>query len=276
MRNPRSKAPFIQINCAAFPENLVEAELFGYEEGAFTGAGQKGKLGLIELADGGSLFLDEIGDLPYRLQAKLLKYLDDGEVMRIGGTTSRKTDCIIIAATNRDLETLAGDGKFRQDLFFRLNPFTFTIPPLRQRPEDVFGLTYHYLDKYCTEYNLDRRISVTTVAALQRYGFPGNVRELKNIIKKAVVISDEVKIDEVVLDCLGGGQREACYPPGMAGPGKSLKSRLLNYEKSLLEAALKEHNTTRKIAASLGVTHSTIVRKLKQHGLSTPGAKKFQ
>ena len=133
--NRRQKA-FVQINCAALPENLLEAELFGYERGAFTGAREQGKIGLFELAHGGTLFLDEIGDLPFSVQAKLLKYLDDQEIMRLGSLKPRKIDCSVIAATNHDLEELTRRQQFRQDLFYRLNTFTIRIPPLRERPEE--------------------------------------------------------------------------------------------------------------------------------------------
>ena len=169
----RNKKPFIQINCATLPENLLEAELFGYEKGAFTGARQEGKAGLFELANEGTLFLDEIGDLPHSLQAKLLKYLDDHEVMRLGGLKSNKIDCTIIAATNRELEGLVQQKRFRRDLFFRLNTFTIRIPPLRERIDDIFELVSFYMQKYGKVYRLNRRISPDALKVLQAYPFPG-------------------------------------------------------------------------------------------------------
>jgi transcriptional regulator with PAS, ATPase and Fis domain len=172
----RQHSPFVQINCAALPENLLEAELFGYERGAFTGAREQGKIGLFELAHGGTLFLDEIGDLPFSVQAKLLKYLDDQEIMRLGSLKPRKIDCTVIAATNRDLEELTRSNQFRQDLFYRLNTFTVRIPPLRERPEDVFELVNYLLREYNRTYRLKRRISPETLKVLQAYPFPGNVR----------------------------------------------------------------------------------------------------
>jgi PAS domain S-box-containing protein len=184
----REKKPFIQINCAALPENLLEAELFGYEKGAFTGAREKGKPGLFELAQEGTLFLDEIGDLSTPVQAKLLKCLDDHEVMHLGGLRPIKINCVIIAATNRDLERLVKQRKFRNDLFYRLNTFNIQIPPLRERHGDIFELAMHYLRKYSKTYKLKRRFTPEAFEALQSYPFPGNVRELKNIIKKAVVL----------------------------------------------------------------------------------------
>ena len=152
----RSTKPFIQINCAALPESLLEAELFGYEKGAFTGAKNDGKVGLFELAEGGTLFLDEIGDLPFSLQAKLLKYLDDKEFMRLGGTKSHKVDCLIIAATNKDLVSLK-NSTFRKDLLYRLNTFTIKIPPLRDRYEDLFEMTYRFLNQYNIRYSQKRK-----------------------------------------------------------------------------------------------------------------------
>ena len=151
-KSPRSAQAFIQINCAAVPEHLLEAELFGYEKGAFTGAGVKGKAGLIELAHEGTLFLDEIGDMPMRLQAKLLKYLDDHEVMRLGSVKARKIDCAIVSATNQDLGALVEQKQFRQDLFFRLNHFPIHIPPLRKRTEDILELVLFFIRKYNKQY----------------------------------------------------------------------------------------------------------------------------
>jgi len=150
----RRKKPFIEINCAAIPESLLEAELFGYEKGAFTGAGPKGKVGLFELAHKGTLFLDEIGDLPLSVQAKLLKYLDNQEILHLGGIKPIKIDCIIIAATNRDLKKLVNQGNFRDDLFYRLNSVSLHIPPLRERREDIFKLAHHFLNMYNQNYNL--------------------------------------------------------------------------------------------------------------------------
>ncbi len=155
--------------------------MFGYERGAFTGAREQGKIGLFELAHDGTLFLDEIGDLPFSVQAKLLKYLDDQEIMRLGSLKPRKINCTVIAATNHDLEELTQRKQFRQDLFYRLNTFTIRIPPLRERPEDVFELVNYFLRKYNRAYRLKRRVSPEALKILQSHPFPGNVRELKNI-----------------------------------------------------------------------------------------------
>ena len=194
----RKNQPFVQINCAALPENLLEAELFGYETGAFTGAREQGKAGLFELAQGGTLFLDEIGDLPLSVQAKLLKYLDDHEVMRLGALKARKIDCTVIAATNRDLEAWTRNKMFRQDLFYRLNTFTIRIPPLRERTEDIFELVNHFLAKYNQAYNLNKRVSPEALRSLQDHPFAGNVRELKSLLKKAMLMSDQEVLDHLL------------------------------------------------------------------------------
>lgn len=259
--------PFIQINCAALPENLLEAELFGYERGAFTGAREQGKAGLFELAHGGTLFLDEIGDLPLLLQAKLLKCLDDHEILRLGATKSKHIDCLVVAATNQDLEELVRKKRFRQDLYYRLNAFPIRIPPLRERGDDIFELTNHFLEKYNKLYGMKKWIQPAALNMLQGYPFPGNVRELKNIIKKAVVMSEGELLDEFLRPALLG----ATEPREVGGRGlrkKHLNDELLTIEKELLKAAMGCCKSTRQLAAQLGISQPTIVRKLKKHGLA--------
>jgi len=261
----RNKKPFIQINCAALPENLLEAELFGYEKGAFTGANEQGKVGLFELAHKGTLFLDEIGDLPLPLQAKLLKYLDDHEIMHLGGIRPRKVDCMIIAATNRDLETLAKQKKFRQDLFYRLNTFTIRIPPLRERSDYLYELVNHFLRKYNTTYKLNRSISPRVLQAFQSYPFPGNVRELKNILKKAVVMSDGDSLDDFILNTIS----EKTGKSHLTGKDRfSLTDELQAVEKELLKKARSCCRTTRDMADFLKISQPSVVRKMKKFGLS--------
>lgn len=260
---------FIQINCAALPENLLEAELFGYEEGAFTGAKAGGKVGLIELSHGGTLFLDEIGELPPSLQGKLLKYFDDHEVTRVGGIEPRKVDCTIIAATNRNLEERVITKKFRRDLYYRINTFTLHIPPLRERSEDIFDLVNYYLDTYNRRFDTDKKISHAAFLELQRYQFPGNVRELKSIIKKGVVLSDSSYLDNY----LGGGidlSRHEWEAGKLTSRTKAgLKSMMSAHEKKILEQVLQGGKTTREMAMVLKIDHSTVVRKLKKHNLTT-------
>ena len=268
----RNKKPIIEINCAAIPENLLEAELFGYEKGAFTGAREKGKAGLFELAHEGTLFLDEIGDMPLSLQVKLLKYLDDKKIMRLGGTQSIKIDCIIIAATNQDLDKKVKDKKFRKDLLYRLNSFIIRIPPLRERSEDIFTLMNHFLTQYNAKYGLTRRSTPPAVAWMQSYSFPGNVRELKNLIQRAVVMSEVDALDAATFQSLLGEMDSCSLTEQPTGDGAGLKNKMLAFEKSVLKDAMQKHTTTRAIATVLKVDHSTIVRKLKRHGLSQSGA----
>ena len=263
----RNKKPFVQINCATLPENLLEAELFGYEKGAFTGARKEGKAGLFELAHEGTLFLDEIGDLPHSLQAKLLKYLDDHEVMRLGGLKSKKIDCTIIAATNRDLEGLVQQKRFRKDLFFRLNTFIIRIPPLRERIDDIFELVSFYMQKYGKTYRLNRRISPEALKVLQAHPFPGNVRELKNVIKKAVLMSEHHVVDDVIYQSLPSGMSTFIASANDSQQEKGLTDQMLNLEKDVLRHALRCCRTTREMARFLKISQPTIVRKLKKHKL---------
>jgi PAS domain S-box-containing protein/TyrR family helix-turn-helix protein len=266
----RGKKPLVQINCAALPESLLEAELFGYEKGAFTGAREQGKAGLFELAQGGTLFLDEIGDLPLTVQAKLLKYLDDHEVMRLGSLKPRKIDCTVIAATNRDLENLSKNRLFRQDLYYRLNTFTIRIPPLRERTEDVFELTSHFLQKYNKTYKVRKRISPAALEALQSYSFPGNVRELKSILKKAMIMSDKELLDDLIIGCLGSGADEAAGLRDARDRQKSLLDEVGRTERDMLEKAMRQCTSTRELAKHLGISQPTVVRKLRKYGLSSP------
>ncbi len=263
------KEPFIQINCAALPDSLLEAELFGYEKGAFTGAREKGKVGLIELAKGGTLFLDEIGDLPNPLQAKLLKYLDDREVLRLGGIKPQKINCTIIAATNRNLEQMVQDKKFRKDLFFRLNTFTLKIPALRDRPEDIFELATAYLKKYNRKYQINAHLSPKALGLLHAYSFPGNVRELKNIIKNAVVMSENGHLEASLIKNIGSMETSWKELNQRNGSMEPLGEALLSLEKKIIKNAMKNCPSTRQLAVKLGISQPTIVRKLKKHGLQT-------
>lgn len=266
----RAKHPFIQINCAAIPESILEAELFGYEKGAFTGAKEGGKPGLIELSQKGTLFLDEIGELSLNVQAKLLKYLDDREVMRLGGTCSKKIDSTLIAATNQNLEKLAQDDKFRNDLFYRLNSLIIHIPPLRERPEDVFELANSFLEHYNQTYELNKRINPLTLGLLQSHSFPGNVRELKNLIKKAVFTSESDAIDRMIIHNISKEVLEEWSTiSDQDAEIRDLEDILSAFEKDILRSTAKKHKSTRKIAKHLNVSQPTIVRKLKKYGIST-------
>ena len=267
----RKKKPFIQINCAALPENLLEAELFGYEKGAFSGAREQGKPGLFELAHEGTLFLDEIGELPFSVQAKLLKYLDDHKVQRLGGIKAKSIDCIIIAATNQDIEKFVGQKKFRKDLFYRLNILTIKIPPLRERPEDIFELANSFLHQYNRKYKQKKKLNPLALSLLQSYSFAGNVRELKNIIKKAVVMSEEEVIDSVILSSIGKEVLEDRWE--VRGSDKKINNlvdMLSALEKEMLKNAMRHCKSTREMARFLNISQPTVVRKLKKHSLPSP------
>ncbi|MEJ5300009.1 MAG: sigma-54 dependent transcriptional regulator [Thermodesulforhabdaceae bacterium] len=187
----RKEKVFLKINCAAIPEGLLESELFGHEKGAFTGADRL-KLGVFEMAHGGSLFLDEIGDLALPLQSKLLRVLQDGAFLRLGSTREIKVDVRVIAATNRDLEKMVQEGKFREDLYWRLNAFPVKLPPLRERREDILSLANHFIKKYARKFRKDiKGISRDGAEKLLRYNFPGNIRELEHIIERAVILTDQ-------------------------------------------------------------------------------------
>ncbi len=265
--SPRSRHPFIQINCAALPENLLEAELFGYEKGAFTGARETGKTGLFELASQGTLFLDEIGELSPGVQAKLLKYLDDHEIMPIGGIATKKIDCAIIAATNRDLQLRTLQKKFRLDLLHRLNTFTLTIPPLRDRPEDILELTGICLKRYNKRYSRRAYIGSRAYEALKSHRFPGNVRELINIIKQAVVMCDKRFLDDYILDSIGLDKPMPATPPTRSVEITDLGRRLDAVECEMLARAAEECRTTRQAASFLNISQASVVRKMKKHGI---------
>lgn len=267
----RKPNPFIQINCAALPESLLEAELFGYEKGAFTGAREQGKIGLFELAHEGTLFLDEIGDLPLNVQAKLLKYLDDHEILPLGGIQHKKVDCTVVAATNQDLALLTDQKRFRQDLFFRLNTFKIQIPPLRSRTGDVLKMTKYFLEKYNQEYKVQRRITAKAIHRLQAYSYPGNVRELQNIIREAVVLSDNEVLDDFLADRIGTGEKAAKRGSksltNLPYPIR-LQDKLRHLEKEILSDAVTRFRSTRKIAQNLGTSQSSVMRKLRRYGLA--------
>ena len=261
--SPRSHKPFIQINCPAVPENLFEAELFGYERGAFTGAREGGKAGLIELAMGGTLFLDEVGDIPLSVQAKLLKYLDDYELRRLGGSEARVVECRVAAATNCDLENLVERKLFRKDLYYRLNTFIVRIAPLRERREDIFGLAEFYLAQQNLRHGKTKRLSPRAMRVLEGHDFPGNVRELVSLIQKAFVMSDDDDLTEALAEALAGDAPLATTVPGPRPLSETTDQANLRR----LREALATCRTTRQMASYLGVSQATVVRKLKRYGL---------
>jgi transcriptional regulator with GAF, ATPase, and Fis domain len=207
----RKNRPLIKVNCAALPSGLIESELFGHEKGAFTGASER-RVGRFELADGGTIFLDEIGEVPSDVQVKLLRVLQEREIERVGGNKTIGVDVRVVAATNRDLKRAVAAGKFRQDLFYRLNVFPIDLPPLRERPEDIRLLVHYFVGRYATK--IGRRISRVSEALLERllaYAWPGNVRELENVIERAVILSKGPEL-EVISELPA-----ASAPPAEAG-----------------------------------------------------------
>ena len=264
----RAKKPFVQVNCAALPETLLEAELFGYEKGAFTGAREQGKIGLFEVAHQGTLFLDEIGDMSLQLQAKLLTYLDNQQITRIGATKPRKIDCAVIAATNRNLDDLIQQKQFREDLYHRLNTFMLKIPPLRQRPEDIFELAHYYLKKYNKKYHQKRTITQKGLSALQNFSFSGNVRQLKNIFKQVVVMNETNLLDDNIMQaCQEIGSRDD-FTADLIDSRPGLIETVETIEKELLLKTMKTCKTVRKMAEALKVSHVTVLRKMKKYQLS--------
>ena len=254
----RRDRPFISVNCAALPESLFEAELFGYERGAFTGALKEGKAGLLEVSAEGTFFLDEIGETPLHLQAKLLKCLDENEFIPVGGSKPRKIRCAIIAATNRNLEEQVRAKLFREDLFYRLNALALEIPPLRSRPEDILELTEKFLNIYNAQYQTDKRISPRGMELLLGHSYPGNARELRNIIKQAVVMSDDGIIDSALAVAMCGETRNGDL---------NLTAAVDKVERDLLVRARKIFGTTREIARHLGISQPSVVRKLAKHNI---------
>jgi Nif-specific regulatory protein len=259
----RANKPFIKVSCAALPENLIESELFGYEKGAFTGA-QGRKKGRFELADGGTLFLDEIGDLTLSTQIKLLRALQQREFERLGGTETIKVNVRLIAATNKDLEQAMTAGKFREDLYYRLNVFAIFMPPLRERKSDVLLLADHFLEKYAREHGKSiRRISTPAIDMLTSYHWPGNVRELENIIERAVIVCESNVIHghhlpPTLQTAEGSGTL----------PQLSLESAIESYERDLIVDALKSSRGNRKKAASLlDSTERIVGYKIKKYGI---------
>jgi PAS domain S-box-containing protein len=263
--SPREEmGTFIKINCGAIPGELLESELFGYEPGAFTGASKEGKAGYFEIADKGTLFLDEIGDLPLRLQVKLLGVIQDQEITRVGGVKLKKVDVRIIAATNRDLEKMVKNGKFREDLYYRLSVVPISIPPLRQRRDDIPFLLVHYLDRYNKKYGLETKLSEDAVDILCLYKWPGNVRELANLLEHLLVVSNKqiIKPEHLpkkytISNNLVDDEHEG--PQEM----KSLREEVSKYEQALIKRILTQANSLEEASHKLGISLSTLTRRMR-------------
>jgi DNA-binding NtrC family response regulator len=259
----RCAAPFIPLNCATFSESLIESELFGHEKGAFTSA-VAAKHGLVEVADKGTLFLDEIGEMPLALQPKLLRFLDAGEYRRVGGTRALSVDVRVIAATNRDLRGMIAAGRFREDLSYRLNVITITIPPLRERSDDIPDLARHFLTKYSRKMLKPvREFTPEALQALGHYSWPGNVRELENVVERAVILSDGESIgreDLAVPDASAVTAAAVTEKPGTGSLGEIERDHILR--------VLREAGGNQSRASQLlGIDRKTLYLKLRKYGL---------
>jgi DNA-binding NtrC family response regulator len=265
----RSEQPFVEVNCASLPENLLESELFGYERGAFTDAKNQ-KRGLFETADGGTLFLDEVGELAPATQAKLLKVLEDRTFRRLGGTRDFTVDVRVVAATNKDLASEVKRGAFRLDLYHRLDVFHLRLPPLRERRDDVLPLARYFLASFAARMSkAARRFSPETETILRGYDYPGNVRELKNLIERAVILSSAEIIDPgciVISGRTGGAQVDAFFAVELGAEGKP--PTLDDLERGYIRRLLTFANGNRtQVARLLGVSYPTIAKKIADYGL---------
>ncbi|HOB12034.1 MAG TPA: sigma 54-interacting transcriptional regulator [Syntrophomonadaceae bacterium] len=261
----RRDKPMIKVNCAAIPENLFESELFGYEPGAFTGASKEGKPGLFEAANGGTLLLDEIGEMPLSTQAKLLRAIQDKEITRVGGTKPIKIDVRLIAATNRNLQEMVRNKEFRRDLYFRLNVIPVTVPPLRDRKVEIPFLVDHFVKKFNAKYNFKKRIDERQIKVLMNYDWPGNIRELENLIERVLVTSPGNVIRHINLHDFDRTDYEAINYEHFIG--FKLQDAVEQLEKYLIQNSLETLGTTRRAAQELGVSQPTIVRKAAKYNI---------
>lgn len=252
----RSDQPFVPVNCSAIPSELVESEFFGYERGAFTGARSSGKSGLFEMANHGTLFLDEVGELPLPMQAKLLRVLETGEIMRVGGTKLISTDVRVIAATNRDLKRMVAEKKFREDLYYRLNVMPLFLPPLRERTEDILPLAEQFLSRYNRKYGLSRALDQEMRRGLLGYRWPGNIRELRNVIERYAISG---RLDIASLEP-GNGLESVELEEGL-----SLRDACGRFEQAYIQRALaKCGGSVAKAAELLGIHRSLLYKKLSR------------
>jgi len=263
----RSKSSFMAINCAALPENLLESELFGYDSGAFSGAKKSGKPGLLELANGGTVFLDEIGEMSIYLQAKLLRFLQDYSFIRIGGSSEVKVDIRVVCATHRDLESMVNEGEFRQDLFYRLNVLSLKLPPLRERQPDIVTLIELFANRAAEQVNVDLPcFSEEAISLLKFAPWPGNIRQLQNVIFRTIANSEKTIIEAQDLKF---NDREGAKESELLDFSAILdyESAIENYEKKFLTKMYEQFPSTRKLATRLAVSHAKISRKLSKYGI---------
>jgi len=264
--SPRRTGPFHVVNCGAIPEGLLEAQLFGYAKGAFTGADSRGRIGIINLAHTGTLVLDEVGDLPLGLQVKLLRFLETGEVWPVGGMEAKHPDVRIIAATNRDLGKMMTEGTFRKDLFYRLHILVLSIPPLREHPEDIPALVGMMLEQLSQRLGMRKTLTPAAMEALLRYAFPGNIRELWNLVESLVVTvrASAIDVSDLPVELAGPA---VSIPMVSDTQGLNLRQALRQLEAQIIREALRRYGTQSKAAHHLGVAQATVARKTKRHGL---------
>lgn len=289
----RNDRPYIKINCASIPANLLESELFGYEKGAFSGASLNGKTGLFEMANGGTLFLDEIGDMSLDLQVKLLRAIQDKEITKVGGTKPIKLDIRFIAATNCSLRDKIAEGKFRQDLFYRLNVIPISVPPLRERKSDLAGLCDHFIEQFTEKHGRDFHLTEDQMKIIYSYNWPGNIRELENVIEYLTICSsaNELVADNLLLGILNISGSTDVMPRSVSDlPSfdiedssskspesvaetvdipitSSLADSVQEYEKRIIESTLARTSSLREAGQILGVNASTLSRKIRQYGI---------
>ncbi|HXQ81755.1 MAG TPA: sigma-54 dependent transcriptional regulator [Opitutaceae bacterium] len=262
--SPRSRGPFVAVHCAALSESLLESELFGHEKGSFTGATER-RIGRFESADGGTLFLDEIGEVSPAIQVKLLRFLETKAIDRVGGSKTISLDVRLVTATNRGLEQLVREGKFREDLFFRLDVVRFVMPPLRQRREDIPALLAHFIKLFSEENGVPPlEIEPGAMKTLQAYSWPGNIRELRNFCENAVVLRKGAKLSEFDLDPRFRGAPESSPPAGGPADGGATLSVEQNEKRILREALIKSRGNRTKAAGLMGISRRTLHRKLAQ------------
>ncbi|PLT35678.1 transcriptional regulator [Bacillus sp. V5-8f] len=264
----RADGPLVKVNCAAIPKHLLESELFGYEKGAFTGADNRGKPGLFEQASGGTIFLDEIGDMPVDLQVKLLRVLQEFEITRVGGTKSVEIDVRVISATHMNLEEMVENREFRRDLYYRLNIVPIKIPPLRERKADIVPLAFFFLNKTNKKNKLNKRFDPEVLHIFQEYAWPGNIRELENLVERLVVTADHDHIlPEILPPHLLEGINSSHPLKRTARSKGTLKAIVENVERQIIREHIRQFKTTRRTAAELGISQSALVKKMQKLGI---------
>ncbi|WP_443862796.1 sigma-54 interaction domain-containing protein [Fusobacterium ulcerans] len=275
MNSQRKDKEFISLNCGAVPKNLIETELFGYVQGAYTGASNKGKTGVFELANGSTIFLDEIAEFDIEMQVKLLKVLEEGEIRRVGSDKNIKVDFRLITASNKDLKQMVKEGKFREDLYYRISAFPIIIPPLRERREDILQMILYFLGIFNEKYNMSKYFSYSALEELKSYSWPGNIRELKNVVEQSLILSNENEIKFIIWNEREDkksytdqeSEKEDVYIENIerlvTEGGYSLKEVTEKIQRDLIKKMLKKEKKQKIVAKILKVDEATISRKIK-------------